>query len=175
MKNGTTIRTAVPVLFLFFMLVSPVFAALKLNDAAPVFSLRDSTGRDVSLGSVLSSAAKGKKGGIIVSFFASWCVPCRQELPLLDSLAEELKEKGITIVLVDVKEDFDTINTLLAELKVNKPVVLSDRAGKTAENYQIRFLPTTFFINADGKVKDMIFGEIKDEAAVRKGVDTLVQ
>lgn len=157
-----------------FLFLSPAFAALKLNEPAPAFSLRDAGGKDVLLSDVLNAAAKDKVNGIIVSFFASWCTPCRQELPLLNALADDLKGKGITIVLVDEKEDFDTINALLAELKVSKPVVLSDRHGKTADSYQVRFLPTTFFIGHDGKVKDMIFGEIKDEAMVRRSTGKLL-
>ena len=169
------IKTATLVVSLFLLFCSPSFAALKLNDSAPAFSLRDAAGKDVFLGDVLNAAAKEKKNGIIVSFFASWCVPCRQELPLLNSLADDLKEKGISIILVDVKEDFTTIHALLAELNVDKPVVLSDRAGKTAESFQVRFLPTTFFIGPDGKVKDMIFGEIKDEAELWRSAGKLLQ
>jgi thiol-disulfide isomerase/thioredoxin len=176
MKNRKfTITTLLFVASLLYLFCTPSFAALKLNDAAPAFFLSDARGKDVALNDVLNTAKNGKVNGVIVSFFASWCAPCRLELPLLNSLAEELKGKGIVIVLVDVKEDFDTIHALLAELKVNKPVVLSDRSGKTAESYQVRFLPTTFFIGHDGKVKDMIFGEIKNETALRQGAGKLVQ
>jgi thiol-disulfide isomerase/thioredoxin len=176
MKNGKfTTAAFVFVVSIFFMASSSALGALKLNDAAPVFSLSDARGKDVSLSDVLNTAKNGKVNGVIVSFFASWCAPCRLELPLMNSLADELKGKGITIVLVDVKENFDTINALLAELKVNKPVVLSDRSGKTAESYQVRFFPTTFFIGPDGRVKDMIFGEIKNETALRQSAGKLVQ
>lgn len=170
-------KTITLVAVLCLLIIFPAFAALKLNVPAPAFSLLDATGKDRSLADILGSRtkAKAKVNGVIVSFFASWCTPCRQELPLLNSLADELKEKGITIVLVDVKEDFNVINTLLAELKVNKPVVLSDRAGKIAESYQVRFFPTTFFIGSDGTVKDIIFGGIKDEAELRKSSGKLVQ
>ena len=81
---------------------------------------------------------------------------------------DELKGKGIKVVIVDVKEDFNTIDSFLAELKVDKPIVLSDRHGKIAELYGVRFLPVTFFIGADGKVKHIIFGEIIDAKEVRK-------
>ncbi len=155
------------VALLVAILVSPALAALKINDEAPAFSLSDSQGRDFSLSEVAGAARRGKINGVVVSFFASWCVPCRQELPLINSLVDELKNKGIKVVLINVKEDFSTINALLAELKVDKPLVLSDRYGKVSDKYQIRFMPATFFIGSDGKIKHIIFGGIQDEKELR--------
>jgi peroxiredoxin len=152
---------------------SPAFAALKLNDEAPAFSLRDNGGKDFILGDYAGSQNKEGGSGVILSFFASWCVPCRNELLLMNSLVEELKGKGVQVVIIGVKEDFDKIGPLLAELKVNKPLVLSDLHGKISGKYQVRFLPTTFFISADGKVKDISFGEIKDAAELREHVGKL--
>jgi peroxiredoxin len=160
---------------LMFLFAFPVLAALKLNDTAPVFSLRDTAGKSFYLSDAVGAHRNGKVNGVIVSFFASWCIPCRNELPLINALTERLNKRGIEVVLVDIKEDFETIRTLLAELKVDKPVVLSDADGKTAEMYGVRFLPVTFFIGADGSVKHLIYGEIKDEKALMDGVQALVQ
>jgi thiol-disulfide isomerase/thioredoxin len=161
---------------LFVILFVPTaFAALKANDTAPTFSLRDKEGKDFYLSDVVGETRKGNVKGVVLSFFASWCAPCRSELPLINSFVDELKSKGITVVLVDIKEDFDTINTLLAELKVDKPIVLSDRYGKTAEKYGVRFLPATFFIGADGKVKHIIYGEIYDAKELRESAGTLLK
>ena len=150
-------------LLLSLLFASSAAAALKLNDTAPTFSLRDLDGKEFNLSDYAGSTKKEKGNGVILSFFASWCAGCRSELPLINSLVDELTGQGIRVVIVDVKEDVDTIRALLAELKVDKPVVLMDRYGKAGDNYQVRFLPTTFFIGADGRVKDIIFGEIKDK------------
>jgi thiol-disulfide isomerase/thioredoxin len=158
-----------------FLLASPAFAALKLNEYAPSFSLRDMKGRDFNLSDVVGPKSREKANGVILSFFASWCLECRSELPLINSLVDELKGKGIEVVIVDVKEDFDTINALLAEMKVDKPVVLSDRRGKTAEMYGVRFLPVTFFIGADARVKHIIFGKINDAKELRESAGKLLQ
>jgi peroxiredoxin len=158
-----------------FLLASPVFAALKPNDAAPTFSLRDLDGKDFYLSDVIGLQAKEKANGAVLSFFASWCLPCSMELPLINSMTEELKGKGIKVILVGLKENVDQIGSLLSELKVDKPLVLSDRYGKVGERYQVRFLPTTFFIGADGKVKDIIFGEIKDAAMLRESAGKLLR
>lgn len=161
--------------FLMFLIESPALAALKLNDSAPVFSLPDSSGNDFNLSDAVGAKKKKNGHGIVLSFFASWCVPCRNELPLINSFVDELKNSGITVVLVNVKEDSKKIRALLAELKVDKPIVLSDLNGKTSEKYQVRFLPTTFFIDAGGKVKGVIYGGINGEKELREGVQKLLQ
>ncbi len=161
------------IIMLFLMWASPVSAALKANDIAPAFSLPDSTGTDHSLNDIMSAAAKGPARGVIVSFFASWCVPCRHELSLINSLVDELREKGIKVVLINVKEDFSSVNALLSELGVDRPLVLSDRYGRVSEEYQVRFFPTTFFIGSDGRIKDIIFGEIEGAKELRKSAARL--
>jgi thiol-disulfide isomerase/thioredoxin len=164
------LRRTVFILLLMSTLGSYAHGAMKAGDPAPSFSLRDGEGRDFYLTDIVGEKSKEKGNGVILSFFASWCAPCRLELPIINSFVDELKGKGIKVVLVALKEDFDVIVPLLAELKVDKPVVLSDQYGKTAEKYQVRFLPTTFFIDSDGKVRDIIFGEIKNERALRESV-----
>src|SRR5574341_578960 len=135
---------------LLILIASPTWAALKLNDPAPTFSLRDGAGKEFYLSDVVGDEAKEKSKGVILGFFATWCAGCRNELPIINSLVDELNGKGIKVVMVDIKEDFDMIGEFLTELKVDKPIVLSDRYGKVMEKYQIRFLPTTYFIGADG-------------------------
>ena len=161
-----TIKIIIAVL-LQFVLVSPALA-LKAGDLAPVFSLPDIGKKDFSLSDLVGATKKEKNNGVILSFFASWCVPCRNELPLINSLVDELNKKGIKVIIVGFKEDIDTIGSLLAELKVDKPVVLCDRNGKVGEKYGVRFLPTTFFIGSDGKIKGVVFGEIKNEKELRE-------
>ncbi len=167
-------KTIIAVFLVFFM-AAPVLAALKLNDSAPAFSLPDSEGKDFYLSDTVGANRKGAGKGVIVVFFASWCVPCRNELPLINSFVDELRKTGITVVLVDIKEDPKTVRALLAELKVDKPIVLSDLSGKASDSYQVRFLPTTFFINADGKVRDVIYGGINSEKELREGVQKMLK
>ncbi len=150
-----------------FLFVSSAFA-LKLDDPAPPFSLKDSEGKNFDLGDVVGAAKKENSNGVILSFFASWCIACRNELPLLDSLTDELKGEGIKIVIIGLKENYDTIGSLLAELKVRMPIVLSDRDGKVGQKYGVRYLPTTFFVGSDGRVKEIVLGEIKNESELRE-------
>lgn len=99
----------------------------------------------------------------------------RNELPLINSFVDELNAKGIKVVIVGLKQDFDAIGAMLKDLKVDKPLVLSDPLGKVGEQYRVRFLPTTFFIGADGKLKDVIFGGIKDAEEMKESVGKLLK
>ncbi len=162
-------------LLLIFLFTPRASAALKLNDPAPLFSLLDVTGKEFSLGDVVGAGSTKKGNGVIVSFFASWCGPCRLELPIMNSLVKELRSKGITVVLIDFKESLTTMRALLKELQVDQPIVLSDIDGKTGEKYELRFLPTTFFIGADGKLKDVIYGGIDSANELRAGADKLLK
>jgi len=76
---------------------------------------------------------------------------------------------------VDVKETNTVIIELLRELNVDQPVVLGDRDGKVGDTYGVRFLPTTYFIGADGKIRDVIFGEIRDSYELQKSAETLLK
>jgi cytochrome c biogenesis protein CcmG/thiol:disulfide interchange protein DsbE len=167
-----TIAVSVMLILLF---LSPVFAAPKANDPAPAFSLKDKDGKAFSLSDVVGANPKNKANGVILGFFASWCVPCRNELPILDSLVDEMKGKGIKVVIIGFMEDFDAIRGLLSELKVTKPLVLSDERGAVAEKYGVRFLPVTFFIGSDGKIKDVIYGEIEGEKELRERAGKLTK
>jgi hypothetical protein len=66
------------------------------------------------------------------------------------------------VVIVGLGEDFDRIADLLAELGVKRPIVLADRYGKVGARYQVRFLPTTFLISREGRIREVIRGELPD-------------
>jgi thiol-disulfide isomerase/thioredoxin len=162
-------------IMLILLFMSPASAGPKANDPAPAFSLKDNDGKDFTLNDVVGADPKNKANGVILGFFASWCVPCRNELPILDSLVDELKGKGVKVVIIGFMEDFDAIRGLLSELKVTKPLVLSDERGAVSEKYGVRFLPVTFFIGGDGKIKDVIYGEIEGAKELREKAGKLTK
>jgi hypothetical protein len=93
----------------------------------------------------------------------------------MNALAGEFKSKGVAVVFIDVKENLATIEALLKELKIDQPIVLRDVDGKTSEKYEVRFLPTTFFIGADGKLKDVIYGGIDNAGQLRNSTGKLLK
>ena len=158
----------------FFLFGVSAFAGVKVNEIAPVFSLMDLQGKEFNLADFVGTTKKGPGQGVILSFFASWCMPCRNELPLINSLTNELNRKGIKVVIINVKENEKTIHNVLGELKVSNPIVLSDRSGNVSEKYGVLFLPVTFFVGADGKVKSVIYGEIENEKKLKDGASKIV-
>jgi len=160
---------------LVFLNFSPASAALKFGERAPIFTLNDMEGNSFSLSDAVGPGNKDKARGVILSFFASWCGPCRKELPIINALVNEYKSRGIKVVLVDVKETRNVTIELLRELNVDRPVVLGDWDGKVNEKYGIRFLPTTYFIGSDGTIRDVIFGEIKNAYELNTSAKKLLQ
>jgi len=161
------ISTAVLILFAVLFTGKPSFA-LTANQAAPPIALRDSIGTYFYLSDYTGPSAKKPAKGVIVNFFASTCDPCRKELPALNSLVDEFALKNIKVVIIGYKEGFDGFMGMLEDLKVEKPVILSDPYGKAGKEYGVYGLPMTVFIGADGKVKDIVKGELTGKALKEK-------
>jgi len=144
----------------FLLLFVSSSFALNINDPAPLFSLRDSNNDFFHLSDYVGGKKKENVKGIVLNFFSSTCKPCKKELPVLNSLVDEFKGKGIKVVIIGHKEEFDKIDEMLRGLKVDKPVILSDVYGKVGGKYGVYGLPLTVIIGSDGKVKDIIKGEL---------------
>ena len=89
---------------------------------------------------------------VLVNFWASWCGPCRQEMPLLDQIYSQYKALGFTVLGVNVDEDVAQANMLLKKVQVSFPVVY-DTANKVSELYQVSGMPTTVIIDRDGNMR----------------------
>jgi len=142
--------------------------ALSANDAAPPIALRDSSGKYFYLSDYTGPSAKKPAKGVIVNFFASTCEPCKKELPALNALVGEFDKKNIRVVIIGYKEGFDGFMGMLEDLKVAKPLILSDPYGKAGKEYGVYGLPMTVFIGADGKVKEIARGELTGKALKEK-------
>lgn len=124
---------------------------LKIGDKAPALSL-DGLGGDGAL--VDTSVLKGKP--VWVNFMGSYCPPCREELPLMQRIQDQLGE-DVVILLVDVKEDEATIQDFVTSLAVALPVGL-DRDGATADRWRAFALPIHFWLDAQGKIRGVVYG-----------------
>ena len=86
---------------------------------------------------------------VVLHFWASWCGPCRQEMPLMNDIYEEYKDLGFTILAVNVDEDSADADRFLKAVPVDFPV-LYDSDSKISEMYQVDAMPTTVLIDRDG-------------------------
>lgn len=88
---------------------------------------------------------------VIVNFWATWCPPCRFELPAMEKVWERLKNKGVVILGINVGEDADTIFTFTADYPVTFPLLL-DSDSNVIQKYPVIGLPTTYVIDPQGRL-----------------------
>ncbi len=142
-------KAAIFALVLFMLSACSQGSAIEIGQSAPDFSLSDINGKTVSL-----SAFDGKV--VILDFFASWCPPCRQEIPDFIELEKSYGDKGfamIGVALVNAGE----AREFAGKMGINYPVLVDD--GKASEIYgPIRSIPTTFIIDKNGKIVKMYIG-----------------
>jgi len=94
---------------------------------------------------------KGKV--VIVNFWATWCPPCRKEMPSLERLYSKVKDKGVEVLAVNVGEDADRVFSFLSNLNPEPEFqALLDKDSKAFKRWKVRGLPTTFIVNKDGKI-----------------------
>ena len=119
---------------------------LPVGSEAPAFTLRDTQGDQVDLRNV----AKGHKM-ILVTFWATWCAPCRIELPDLEKLYTEQRDAGLEILAVNEDRDRGALADYLKERSLPFPVLI-DEDGKVAEAYGVEGFPTAVLINRDERI-----------------------
>jgi len=94
---------------------------------------------------------KGKV--VIVNFWATWCPPCRKEMPYLERLYSKVKDKGVEVLAVNVGEDSDRVFSFLSNLTPEPEFqALLDKDSKVFKRWKVRGLPTTFIVNKEGKI-----------------------
>jgi len=124
---------------------------LKLDPfSAPATELEDLDGESYSL--------KEDKGAwVFVHFWASWCGPCRKEMPAIQNMANTLQPEGLKLVMINTAEDEDTVFSFLSAHASNvRP--LMDRDGQVTEKWQPRGLPATYLVDPDGQVRYQALG-----------------
>ena len=125
------------------------------GNPAPEFSLVDTAGNTLS-----SSQLQGKV--VVVNFFTIWCQPCRHEMPDLNAIYNENKDKGLSMVGICLNADPNQLKVLVKQLKLDYPVLLGTE--KVNKDFgEIVGVPTTFIIDKQGKIADKIVGARKKD------------
>ncbi len=108
------------------------------------FKLKDLNGKELSL-----SDLKGKK--VFLNFWATWCPPCRAEMPEIEKIYQETKNSDLVIVAVEIGEPLNTVKTFIDSNKYNFKVLL-DSDQSVSSQYGITAIPASYFIDAEGNI-----------------------
>jgi len=134
--------------FAMTLLVASLAWAATVSGPAPNFTLQSNAGGQVSLASL-----KGKV--VMVNFWATWCVPCRQEMPHLEALYEKYNGLGFELLAVNVeKNNAEGARKWLQETPVTFPV-LFDPENQVTKLYKVQTMPSTVIIGRDGTMRFM--------------------
>ncbi len=120
------------------------------NRTAPAFALADMDGNRFSL-----NEARGH--WVFVHFWASWCGPCRREMPAIERMAAHMDASMLRIVLVNTAESDDAVFTFLAGVAPSLNSLM-DRDGTVTESWRPRGLPATYLVDPDGKLRYQVLG-----------------
>jgi cytochrome c-type biogenesis protein len=129
-------------------------AGAGLGNIAPDFTLAGDDGQTYQL-----SALRGQP--VLVNFWASWCVPCREEMPAFEQAFQQYGD-GLTILAVGYGEDIAQIGEYRAEMEVNFPL-LSDQDMAVGDSFGVKGLPSTFVIGPDGRIVQVHYGPLTAE------------
>jgi cytochrome c biogenesis protein CcmG/thiol:disulfide interchange protein DsbE len=105
---------------------------------------------------------------VLVNFWASWCPPCRSEMPAMQQVYDDFREEGFIVLAVNSTHQ-DNLGDAISFAQVHKlsfPILL-DRDGSAGRSYDVRSLPTSFFIDRDGIIQDVVVGGPMSEALLR--------
>ena len=135
---------------------------------APQFSLGSRDGKDVSLAQYHGQV-------VMINFWASWCGPCRTEMPLLESIYKKYNKLGFTLLGVNVEPDSKAAIDWLKDTPVSFPI-LFDKDSKVSKLYEVAGMPSTVIIDRTGKVRVLHRGyKPGDENEYMDSIRTLIR
>jgi len=142
--------------------------AVAVQDTAPDFTLKSLQGSNLRLNEYRGQV-------ILLNFWASWCGPCRQEMPLLDSIHKRYQEAGFAVVSVNVEGEQVPARALAKETGVTFPVLI-DTDQQVSELYELEAMPSSVLIDRDGVVRYIHRGyQPGDETQYLKVVKQLIK
>ena len=150
-----------------FTTVSSIPVAAKEGSRAPDFTLQDLSGNSVKL-----SDFRGKI--VVINFWATWCEPCMKELPFFQAISDNQSTGGYKILAINDNESISRITSEFNNRSYEFTfTILLDSKGEVDTLYNVKFYPTTFFVNADGIIKKKIENSFQDQAAIENILKTI--
>lgn len=146
-----------------------ITSAPQTGFTAPGFTLQSIDGKNYTL-----SELKGK--AILINLWATWCPPCRAEMPAIEKMYKEYKERGFVVLAVNMtyQDDLRAIPPFALEYNLTFPILLDEKAF-VGSAYQLRSLPSSYFINRIGIINEVIIGGPMAEALLRMRIEKILK
>lgn len=147
-------------------MVSPIDADGLVNNAAPDFSLKDMNGKSVTL-----SSFKGRI--VLLNFWATWCPPCKSEMPSFNKLYKQMKARGLEVITVSSDNSINPVREYLLKNKFDFQM-LWDEKRTVVKQYRVFSMPTTFLIDRNGIIVEKFMGEYEwTDQEIKKKIEKL--
>jgi len=140
----------------------------QVGFTAPGFTLDSLTGESITLSDLQGQV-------VVLNHWASWCGPCRAEMPAMNAVYERFRDQGLVVLGVNTtfQDDEAKARTAIQEWGLTFPIVF-DRDGAASRQYRVQAMPTTFFIGRDGVIRDIVFGGPMSEALIASKIEKLM-
>jgi len=136
---------------------------------APDFELKTLRGETLKLSNLRGQA-------VLLNLWATWCPPCRAEMPAIEKVYKDYKDQGFVVLAVNMtyQDTFANIAPFVDEYGLTFPILL-DETGMVGPLYQLRSLPSSFFIDRDGIIREVVIGGPMAEALLRTRVEEILK
>ena len=136
---------------------------------APDFTLATPKGDKVTL-----SGLRGK--AVLVNIWATWCPPCRAEMPDIERFYQQYKSSGLVVLGIDATNQDSPLQIVpfVNEYSLSFPILL-DEVGDVGQKYELRSLPSTYFINRDGTIAAVVIGGPMSDALLRTNIEEILK
>jgi cytochrome c biogenesis protein CcmG/thiol:disulfide interchange protein DsbE len=136
---------------------------------APDFELKTLTGETIKLSDLRGQA-------VLINLWATWCPPCREEMPTLEKMYNEYKEQGLVILGVNMtyQDDPQAVLPFVQKYELTFPILL-DETGRVGNAYQLKSLPSSYFIKRDGMINEVVIGGPMTEALLRTRIESILK
>lgn len=144
-------------------------SAPQAGFSAPDFTLKTPTGETYTLSELRGQA-------VLVNLWATWCPPCRAEMPAIEKMYQEYKDQGFIVLAINMtyQDDPFAVVPFAREFKLTFPILLEE-TGDVAALYLLRSLPSSYFINRAGIIQEVVIGGPMSEALLRTRIEQILQ
>ena len=139
---------------------------VEVGNQAPDFQLQSLDGQTVSLGDL-----QGKP--VLINFWATWCSPCRGEMPYIQEIYEEWSDRGLVVLAINIGESSSKAEEFMQSYNLSFTVLL-DTKQDVAQKYNIQYIPTTFFIDKDGIIQDKLIGAFQNKTQIENRLSKIM-